>query len=138
MNQSILETIAHTEGVLAALRQLAAEPAAQPFRFSGTHLQTGMLQFFPPGRRGDDHTDIARPFALLLGGQWTQDADQWESNTITYPGLTGVKVVLHYIEPVRQSEVVQLEPARDEPDYDTPRPLTPLENHLQNDEHNVR
>jgi hypothetical protein len=30
------------------------------------------------------------------------------------------------------------EPARDEPDYDAPKLLTPTENYFQNDEHHVR
>jgi hypothetical protein len=30
------------------------------------------------------------------------------------------------------------EPDDDEPDYAAPKPLTPLENYNQNDEHNVR
>ncbi len=34
--------------------------------------------------------------------------------------------------------IVEPSAERDEPDYDAPKPLTPMENYLQNDEHHVR
>lgn len=147
MNSSILQSIAHAEKVLDALRKLASEPAAQPFRISGGYLSTSLIQFFPPEgvKEGDDTRDLAKPFARLLGGKWTADRDSWECSNVTYPGLAGAKIVLHYIVPKIRGEDVDLsEPAperaveRDEPDYDAPKPLTPSENYFQNDEHHVR
>ena len=66
-----------------------------------------------------------------------------QCESVTYPGLERVKFVLHYIVPKVRAEDVDLsEPTperdRDEPDYDAPKPLTAMENFLQNDEHCVR
>ena len=77
MNTSFLQTIEYAEKIIAALRKLAAEPAAQPFRISGYSFSTGMVQLFPPEgvREGDDSRDIAKPLARLLGGKWTAERD---------------------------------------------------------------
>ena len=37
-----------------------------------------------------------------------------------------------------EADALTAAPDRDEPDYDAPKPLTPMENMLQNDEHHVR
>lgn len=147
--------IARAETLIAGLRQLASEPAALPFRFSGTAFNSGLLQFFPETLdRSLGCVALAKPFARLLGGTWTMEGDKWESATVTYPGLEGVNVVIHYVVRTKiPADVVDLgdEPvvaAKEdeggdedfdrEPDYDAPKPLTPTENYFQNDEHHVR
>lgn len=99
MNSSILATISRAEAVLAALRRLAAEPAAQPFHFSGAEFDTTLLQFFPDGPRGEGCVPLAKRFARLLGGTWTADGDKWECRNVTYQGLEGTKVFIYYVLP---------------------------------------
>jgi hypothetical protein len=122
MNTSILATIQSTETFLDALRKLASEAAAQPFRFSGAGLQTSLLQFFPPVgvKEGDDSRELAKPFARLLGGRWTVDGDTWRSERVEFPGLSGTKVIIHYVMPsVKSLTEVDLssEPGVETSDY---------------------
>lgn len=115
MNKSIAACIEHAESVIAAIRTLCELPAAQPFHFVNVHLDTGMIQFFPTGhKRAEGWRDIAKPFALAIGGSWQVgiEGECWECLAPTFPGLTGTKIVLHYIEPVVMARVIDLsEPA---------------------------
>jgi hypothetical protein len=103
MNTEITKTIDRAERVIAALRVLGECPEAQSFTFSGAALSVDMLQFFPTGHKRDGGwRDIARPFARLLGGVWHVDGDgSWRCDAVKFPGLGGVKAILHYIEPVQ-------------------------------------
>jgi len=102
MNESIATTIARAERVLAALRTLAEMPEVLPFKQYSQQLNTNLLQLFPvAGERQEGNREVARPLARLLGGSWRVNSDKWESKSVTFPGLDGVEVVLHYIEPCR-------------------------------------
>lgn len=145
MNNSLTAVINRTQVILDALRRLSDLPAAEAWYMTSEKLDAGMMQFFPhAGHTRKGNYDEAKIFARVLGGDWTRDADMWESTNITFPGLEGVKIVLHYVEPKKDAhspfidigEPVAAKPDRDEPDY-APKPLTPMENSLRNDEHRV-
>lgn len=147
MNTQVAKTIAHAEKVITALRQLSELPAAKAWDVSGHELLSSLIQFFPIATDRDAGFSVeARAFARALGGTWQRDptSRKWESTNVA--GLEGVKVVLHYVEPRIKEALPTVDlsddaedPARerDEPDYDAPKPLTPMENTLRNDEHFV-
>lgn len=131
MNNSLHTLLTNAETVIAALRKLSELPVVQPFHLIETQLTLSLIQFFPNGHKLEDGwREIAKPLARVLGGDWEVDSDgSWRSRNVTFPGLQGVSVSLHYIEPgikdppqfVDLSEPEEDESAeRDEPDYDAP------------------
>lgn len=97
------QTIARTETVLAALRQLGERPEVQRFHDCDDRLDTNLIQLFVvDASRGDDNRALALPLARLLGGVWRTDGDDcWRCDAPTFPGLERVRIILHYVEPVK-------------------------------------